>query len=130
MFLRAFIVWLLIAVAEVLHGIQRVRLLNRRVGDRRARQIGVFSGSAIILAIAWVAAPWIGANTVRQLFGVGSFWLMLMLAFDMEFGRFVFHAPWERILSEFDVRRGGLLGFGMLFVFFASLLAAILRGLI
>jgi hypothetical protein len=67
---------------------------------------------------------------VRQLFGVGSFWLMLMLAFDMGFGRFVFHAPWERILSEFDVRRGGLLGFGMLFVFFASLLAAILRGLI
>ncbi len=129
MLLRAFIVWLLIAVAEMLHGILRVRFLNRRVGDHRARQIGVFSGSAIILAIAGFAAPWIGANTMRQLLGVGSFWLMLMLAFDIGFGRLVFHASWERILSEFDVRRGGLLGFGMLFVFFAPLLAAILREL-
>jgi len=130
MFLRAFIVWLLIAVAEILHGILRVRFLNRRVGDRRARQIGVFSGSAIILAVAWFAAPRIGANTMRQLLGVGSFWLMLMLALEIGFGRLVFHASWERILSEFDVRRGGLLGFGMLIVFFAPLLAAVLRGLI
>jgi hypothetical protein len=43
---RAFMIWLLIAVAEVIHGILRVRFLNRRVGDQRARQIGVFSGSA------------------------------------------------------------------------------------
>ena len=50
-------VWLLLAAAEVLQGIVRVRLLNRRVGDHRARQIAVFTGSEIILAIAWFSAP-------------------------------------------------------------------------
>jgi hypothetical protein len=52
MFIKTFLVWVLIAAAEVLQGILGVRLLNRRVGDRRTRQIGVFAWSAIILAIA------------------------------------------------------------------------------
>ena len=65
-----------------------------------------------------------------QLLGVGLLWLLLMLAFDIGFGRFVFHASWDRIVSEFDVRRGGLLGFGMLVFFCAPLLVAKLRGVL
>jgi hypothetical protein len=75
MILRAFMVWLVIVAAEVFQGTLRVRYLNRRVGDRRARQIGVFS-------------------------------------------------------SDFDMRRGGLLGIGMLILFAAPMLVAKLRGLI
>jgi hypothetical protein len=52
-----------------------------------------------------------------------------MLAFDVAFGRLVFYAPWERITAEFDPRRGGLLGFGMAFLFFAPLLVATVRDL-
>jgi hypothetical protein len=50
--LRALVVWLLIVAAEVVHGIARALWLEPRVGDFRARQIGVFTGSAMILAIA------------------------------------------------------------------------------
>ncbi|HEX5399630.1 MAG TPA: hypothetical protein VFY06_11345 [Verrucomicrobiae bacterium] len=130
MIFRAVIIWLLIAVAEVLNGIVRVRFLNRRVGDRRARQIGVFSGSALILAIAWCAGPWIGARGVDELLGVGALWLVLMLAFDVAFGRLVFRSTWRRIAADFDVRKGGLLGVGMLILLLAPLLVAKLRGAI
>ena len=44
MIIKALVIWLLIAVADVLHGVLRVSLLNRRVGDHRARQIAVFTG--------------------------------------------------------------------------------------
>lgn len=111
--LKAFVVWLLIAVAEVLHGIVRVRLLNRRVGDHRARQIGVFTGSGIILMISWFAVPWLRASTTGQLLGVGFFWLALMLALEVGFGRLVFRASWQRIAADFDFRKGGLLAVGM-----------------
>lgn len=130
MILRALIIWFAIAVAEVLNGIVRVRFLNRRVGDRRARRIAVFSGSVLILAIAWWAVPWIGARSVGELLGVGGVWLVLMMAFDIAFGRFVFRASWARIAADFDVRKGGLLGLGMLILFAAPLLAAKLRGVI
>jgi hypothetical protein len=43
MLLKAILVWMLIAAAEVLQGIVRIRFLNPRVGDLRARQIGMFT---------------------------------------------------------------------------------------
>jgi hypothetical protein len=108
---RALVVWVLIALAETLHGNLRVRYLNRLVGDGRARQIGVSTGSTIILAIAWP-------------------WLERMLAFDITFGRWLFTAPWQRIGAESDLRRGRLLGLKMPFVLFAPPRAAMLCGLI
>jgi len=128
MILRATLIWLTIAVAEVVHGYLRVKYLNRHVGDRRARQIGVFTGSALIFGIAWWSSLWIGAGTRSQQLFVGLLWLVAMLGFDVVFGRLIFRASWERILGEFDPRRGGLLGFGMAFLFFAPLLVAKLRG--
>jgi len=129
MFARAIMVWLVIAAAEIIHGILRVRLLNRRVGDRRARQIAVGTGSALILGIAWFTVPWIGPGSPSAALTVGSLWLVLMLAFEILFGRLVFHVAWDRIAADFDLRRGGLLGFGMLILFIAPLLAGNLRGL-
>ena len=129
-FFRAIVIWLLIAAAEVLHGILRVRLLNCRVGDHRARQIGVFTGSAIILVIAWFSVPWIGASSSGQLLGVGVLWLALMLGFEIGFGILVFRAPWKRIAADFDFRKGGLLSIGMLVLLIAPVLVGKLRGLV
>lgn len=128
--LRAFLVWLVIAAAEVLQGILRVRLLNRRVGDHRARQIGVVTGCGLIFGIAWFALPWIGARTWPDVLAVGLLWFSLMLTFDLSFGRLVFRAPWPRIAADFDLRRGNLLALGMLFIFAAPFLVAKLRGCI
>lgn len=124
MLLRALFVCVLIAVAETIHGILRVRLLNRRVGDHRARQISVGTASLIILAIAWLTVPWIAPGSRGDALAVGGLWVAVMLAFEVSLGRFVFHASWDRIFSDFDLRRGGLLGFGMLVLFFAPLLTA------
>ena len=127
MLFKAFHVWCLIAVAEVGQGFLRVRLLNRRVGDHRARQIGVFTGSAIILAIAWFTVPWVGPVTTSQQLGVGLLWLALMLAFEVGFGRIVFRASWQRIAADFDLRKGNLLAIGMLVLFLAPVIVESLR---
>ena len=128
--LRACLIWLLIAAAEVLHGILRVRLVNHQVGDHCARQIGVFTGSGIILAIAWFSVPWLGVSTTAQLFGVGFLWLTLTLALEVVFGRLVFRASWQRLAAEFDFRKGGLLSIEMAVLLLAPQLVAKLRGLV
>ena len=128
MILKAILAAALIALAEMIHGILRVALLNPLVGDRRARQIGVFTGSAIILVIAWLLSPWIHATRAGELLAVGFVWLVLLLAFEVAVGRWLMRAPWRRIASDFDLRRGGLLGIGMAVILVAPYLAARLRG--
>lgn len=127
---RAFLIWILIALTEVLLGILRLRLLNRRVGDHRARQIGVGVSCLFILSIAWFTVPWTNTATLLDLIALGLFWFSLMLAFDLAVGRVVFHFPWKRIAADFDPRRGNLLGFGMLFILIAPLLIGVLRGIL
>ena len=122
MLYRALFVWMVIAMAETVHGILRVRFLNRRVGDHRGRQIGVGTASLIILIITWLTLPWIAPTSRDDALVIGSFWLGAMLTFEICLGRFVFHVSWNRIAADFDLRRGGLLGFGMLVLLFAPLL--------
>jgi len=129
MLARAGIVWILIAVTEVIHGYLRVRFLNRRVGDRRARQIAVGTGSLLILGLTALTLPWVGPTTPREALAVGGLWLALMLGFEFAFGRLVFHASWERLRADFDWQRGGLLSFGMMVLFLAPLLLGGWRGL-
>lgn len=124
MIVRALLVWLIIAAAEVAQGVLRVRFLNRHLGDHRARQLGVVSGSALVLLIAWLTRDWVGAHTRSGQWLVGGLWLALMFAFDLAFGRLVFHFSWSRIAADFDVRKGNLLALGMLVVLLAPLIVA------
>jgi hypothetical protein len=52
--IRSLTIWLLIICAEILHGILRATLLVPIVGEFRSNQIGVFTGSAIIVGIAYL----------------------------------------------------------------------------
>lgn len=114
--------WMLIAAVETVHGILRVRFLNPLVGDHRARQIAVFSGSALILLMARFVVPPLDIHSRMGLLSVGLLWLLLMLAYEIILGRWVFHLSWKRIGSDFDLRQGGLLVFGMILLFLAPLL--------
>jgi hypothetical protein len=111
---RAIAVWLVLIGAEIVHGAVRARYLLPRVGDLRARQTGVFTGSILILLIAHLAARWLQARTPRAQALVGSLWLALTLVFELGFGRFMLHSSWRRIASDYDPRDGGLLPLGLL----------------
>ena len=120
---RAVAIWILIAVAETLHGVARTLVVVPILGDRPSRQLGVFVGSAMILGIAWLFVTWVRATTRPQLLAVGLLWLVLMLAFEIGLGRAV-GSSWERILSDYDPRQGGLMIMGMGVLLLAPLLAA------
>ena len=93
--IRAITVWLVLIVAEILHGIARGIFLVPHVGEFRSNQIGVFTGSIIILVIAVVFVRWIGATRPAHLLMVGFLWLAPTLAFEILFGRFVVGASWN-----------------------------------
>ena len=126
--IRAVTVWLVLICAEILHGIARGVFLVPHVGEFRSSQIGVFTGSVIILIIALVFVRWIGTSRTTGLLGVGGLWLGLTLAFEVLFGRFVVGVSWERLAADYNLLEGGLLPIGMLILALSPLIAARLRG--
>jgi hypothetical protein len=124
---RALTIWLVLICAEILHGILRGIFLVPHVGEFRSNQIGVFTGSLIILVIAMAFVRWIGATRTVDLLAVGLLWLVLTLAFEVLFGRFVVGASWERLAADYNVLEGGLLPFGMIVLLLSPLIAGKLR---
>ena len=128
--LRGVVVWCGIIVVEVFHGIARALFLAPLVGDFRARQIAVFTGSILILIVARSFIGWIGPGRVTDAVAVGAVWLVLTLAFEIAFGRYVVRAPWSRIASDYDLLRGGLLPIGLAVLTVAPLVSARMRRLL
>ncbi len=83
----------------------------------------------MILAIAIGFVGWIRPGNLQPVVGVGCLWLVLMLAIEIDFGRFVMRYFWERIGSDDNLLRGGLLPLGMLVLMVAPLLATKVRRL-
>lgn len=123
--LRALLVWLVLISVEIAHGTLRAIFLVPIVGDFRSRQLGVFSGSALIFAVAFFFVRWIRAGTTRDWISVGVFWLALTLAFEIGIGRLF--RSWDDLLLDYRIDQGGLLPFGLLFLAAAPYLASRLR---
>ncbi|MFN0109225.1 MAG: hypothetical protein ACKVZH_10270 [Blastocatellia bacterium] len=123
-YLRGLAIWLIIILAESLHGIARTLLLEPYVGDFRARQIAVFTGAAIILGIAVLFVQWLRAKRASELIQVGLLWLCLTVAFEVLLGRGILKYSWERMASDYNLFEGGLLPIGLLVLTLSPLLAS------
>jgi len=124
--LRGACVWLLLMAAEVVHGVARTLFLAPAVGDFRARQLAVVSGSLLILAVTSVAIRWMRPGTNRSLVGIGVMWVVLTLGFEVSVGRLVGYS-WSRIASDYNLLQGGLLPIGLTVMAMSPWMASRLR---
>jgi hypothetical protein len=127
-FVRAFVVWLLIVLAESVHGTLRQLFLAPLIGDFMARRMAFFVALLLIFLITYFFIRWISAPNVKSLFAVGLMWMILMTLFEFGLGNFVMNYSWERMFEDYNIQRGGLMGLGLLFMIFAPWLATKLRG--
>ena len=123
---NAFAAWVLFILAESVQGLIRRLFVVPAIGDLAARQIGVLVGSTIALAVALLSIGRIGARTPAQQIGVGLLWVVLTASFELCLGAALGYSR-ERILSDYDLRRGGWMAFAMLFLLFTPFLAQRLR---
>ncbi len=126
--LRALAVWIGIMSAETVLGILRTLYLEPEIGSLHARQVGVFTGSAMIFAVLWATGPWIGAEgNDSRLLNIGAVWVALTLLFELSLGVALVAGWWQRMLADYDISSGGLMPLGLVFMSFAPWLAAHLR---
>jgi hypothetical protein len=126
---KTFTVWFVLMSVEFVHGTLRTIFLLPRIGDFSSRQVGAFTGSLLIFFFAYLFAPWFGPLSTRALLAIGATWLVLTVLFELSLALFVLDFPPERLFQDFNVARGALFPFALLFLFFCPLLVARLRGL-
>jgi len=126
-FPRAIVVWLILMAVEFGHGAARAIWLTPVVGEFRSRQIGVVTGSILILGVTFLTGRWLLGVSAKVLLLTGGLWLLLTLAFEFSVGHWVFGRACQDLAADYDPTQGGLLSFGMLVLLFSPLIAAKLR---
>jgi hypothetical protein len=104
----AVLAWLALLFAMLANGFFRVVVVEPRLGEVLARAVATATGVAIVVVVAGAFVsrrPHAGAG---ELLGVGVFWLLLTLAFELVFGRFVVGASWQELGADYDVLEGRL----------------------
>ena len=123
-FWRSVAVWLLIIVAETGNGIIREVLISPITGGQTGRQISFVIAIVLITAITLAFVRWIGAVDVGRLLGVGFFWAVLTLLFEVAASRMLAGRSWAETMADFDPASGGLMAFGLAFLVIIPPLAA------
>mgnify|MGYP000019864735 FL=1 len=120
---RAVAVWLMIVVAESISGTIRRIWLAPALGELKSHQIGVLTGSVLILLIAWLTARWLDAPTFKAQLQTGVLWMLLMLCFEFGVGYAIGNSM-QKMLIEYDLSPERLMALGSLALLFAPALAA------
>jgi len=125
---RAVGVWVLLMLAETVHGVVRTLFLAPALGDFRARQLAVISGSLLMFAITCLTIRWLQPRATRWLVSIGVMWVGLTLAFEIGLGWLVGYS-WNRIASDYNLLHGGLMPLGLGVMAMAPWIASRLRQL-
>lgn len=123
---RAASVRLLIAAVESVHGTLRRLFIVPVTGERHAHLVGVLTGSFLIAAIAVPRIRRLGASTFRKQLLAGLCRAVLTFIFEACLGSALGYAP-GRILADCNFSARGFMGFGLLFMLLAPMLAARVR---
>lgn len=124
--LRAFAVWLVFITVESMLGTLRVLFLEQRMGAVPAQRIGLITGSAALLIVAWLFIVWMRVEGRAVLLEVGLLWVVLTFSFEMIIGH-MRGRSWQSLLADYDIVHGGLMSVALVLLFFAPLIAVRLR---
>lgn len=126
--LRVAALCVVLAGAETLHGIARIKLLIPWLGKERAIQLSALTGTLLALGICWLLVPAIGLRGAPAHLTLGLVLAAFMASFDIGIGRWLMRKPWHKIWPDFDPRTGNFLLFGLMALCGIPLLVWTLRG--
>lgn len=106
MLLRASAIWLAILILAIANGALRESLISPHTGPRIGHVLSTILLCCLIVAVAWLAIPWIAPGTRSRALAIGGWWLMLTLAFEFLAGHYLFGDPWQKLLADYNIARG------------------------
>lgn len=129
MVIRTVLVWFALLVLAILNGGFREAVLLPRLGRGLAQAVSTMILSLLILALGWIAMPWIGPRALQDAWTVGVIWVGLTLAFELLGGHFLFGKPWPELLADYNLLAGRIWIMVLVVTLMTPILAFMRRGL-
>ncbi len=126
--LRVLALCVLLAGAEMLHGIARTVWVVPRIGKERALKWSAVTGSLLALALCAWRVPSLELHGVVPHLVLGLVLAAFMAAFDIAVGRWVMRRPWSKIWPDFNPATGNYLLYAALFLAAVPLLVGWVGG--
>ncbi len=120
-------VWAGILVLAVANGALREAVLIPKLGNQPGLILSGTLLSALILVVAYLSLPWLGARRPAAVLGIGLAWLALTLVFEFSFG-LLRGKPISEMLQAYTFSGGNLWPVVLVVTVLAPYLAAKLRG--
>lgn len=105
---------IVLACAETLHGIARIKLIIPRIGKEQAIKLSAVTGTLLAFAICMVLVPDIGLQSTRAHLILGLSLAAFMAGFDIAVGKWLMRKSWAKIWPDFNPGTGNYLLYGLL----------------
>ena len=100
--------WVALALVGVANGILRGVVIEPAIGAYPAHLVATLvtgiPAFALVMYLYLRFAPL--RHSLRELSVLGGYWLVLTVAFEFLFGRYVVGHPWSRLLADYDLLAG------------------------
>ncbi|MBK6612859.1 MAG: hypothetical protein IPG27_01815 [Ottowia sp.] len=124
---KAVAIWAAILLLAIANGALREALLIPKIGSPAGLVLSGLLLCALILAVACLSLPWLGARATAELIFVGSGWLALTVAFEFCLG-LLQGKTLPAILEAYTFKGGNLWPLVLLVTALAPWIAARARG--
>lgn len=98
--------WLGLVFLAILNGTAREKIYAPRMSERTAHQVSTAIGMVLFGVYIWGFSALFPINTTRQALSIGAMWLIMTVAFEFGFGRYVIGHSWATLCHDYDLSRG------------------------
>ena len=106
MLTKYFLVWLLLAVVATANGILRQITYGQHISDLAAHQVSTVTAIIATGTVAWVVNRFWRIESASQAVLIGGCWLILTVAFEFGFGRYIAGHSWARLFADYNIAEG------------------------
>jgi hypothetical protein len=124
--LRYLVAWFPMLALAIANGALRQATYGKRIPELRAHQLSTAIGAAVFgVYIGFVIRAWPPVST-QQALQVGLLWLALTIAFEFFMGLVLARRPLDQVLRDYDVTRGRVWVYLLLWITVAPVLFHVL----
>ena len=127
LFLKAIMIWFIIAVFAVLNGIMRENIFVPYFGEAAALPISGITLSIIIFTITYLSFRLFDKCSSIGYLYIGMQLVVMTLAFELTFGHFVMGKTWQELFGVFNVIKGDLFIVALLVTFLSPKIVSMIK---